>query len=122
MRGAPRRIDHDHVRALAAQRVKPREIARQYGCSVGYVRLIVSGQVGGEQTLSRKTPRSLHGRSTQGMPAIDHPAIVEGRTIYRSTVVSPKGFKYAVLKSGSNSSKIGKRIQKGRWKGLRFIP
>jgi hypothetical protein len=119
MRGNPRRIDYDAVRALAAQRVKPKEIARRHKCSPGYVRLIISGEVGGTDTsLSRKAPKSLHGRMTQGMPAIDHPAIVEGRTVYPSTVVSPKGHRHAVLKSGSNSAKIGRQIQKGKWKGF----
>ncbi len=119
MRGANRRIDYDQVRALAAAKVKPSEIAKRVECSVGYVRLIVSGQIGDANTsLSRKTARSLHGRMTKGMPAIDHPAVVAGRTMYPSTVVPIKGSEQRLLKSGHNSAKIGKQIAKGHWKGF----
>ncbi len=118
MPGKPRRIDYDAVRALAAQRVPQREIARLHECSEGYVRLIISGKVGEGTPLSRMSPKSLHGRGTHGMPAIDHPAIIGARTMYPSTVVSIAETRFDVLKSGFNSAKIGKRIQKGRWKGF----
>jgi hypothetical protein len=47
----------------------------------------------------------------------DHPAAVEGRTLFPTTVVdaaaSPR-----LLVSGHNQRKIGKAVTKGRWKGL----
>lgn len=50
------------------------------------------------------------------LPAIASPALVEGRTLYPGTVVEelPRN----ILKSGSNSSKIGGMVLKGRWKGM----
>lgn len=49
--------------------------------------------------------------------AADHPATLEGRTLFPSTVVhadtSPR-----LLVSGANQRKIGKLITKGRWKGM----
>jgi hypothetical protein len=47
----------------------------------------------------------------------DHAAIVEGRTLFPSTVVdvanSPR-----VFVSGANQRKIGKKVVKGRWRGM----
>lgn len=49
--------------------------------------------------------------------APDHPAVVEGRTLFPSTVKgtfeSPR-----FLVSGANNSKIGKAVEKGRWAGM----
>lgn len=49
--------------------------------------------------------------------ADDHAAVVEGRSLFPSTVVhsslSPR-----VLVSGVNSRKIGKAVTKGRWRGM----
>lgn len=47
----------------------------------------------------------------------DHPAIREGRTLFRSRVVHPDDSP-RLLVSGENQRKIGKRITKGRWKGF----
>jgi hypothetical protein len=51
-----------------------------------------------------------------GLPA-DHPAIVEGRTLFPSTVVdamdSPR-----VLVSGQNQRKLGSHVTKGPWAGF----
>lgn len=49
--------------------------------------------------------------------AADHPAVVEGRTIYPSTVLWPT-LAERVLKSGHNSRKIGDSVAKGRWRGM----
>lgn len=46
-----------------------------------------------------------------------HPAIREGSTIFPSTLV-PAAHVERLLKSGHNSSKIGKQMVKGRWKGM----
>lgn len=112
-----RRIDHSEVHRLAAAQVGDAEIARQVGGSPGYIRLIRTGQVGGECRESRKTPRSLSGKAVS-IPAFDHPAVKEGRTLYPSTVVDAGDFEHDVLKSGFNSAKIGREIRKGHWKGL----
>lgn len=47
----------------------------------------------------------------------DHPAIVESRSLFPSTVV-PAQDAPRVLISGHNSRKIGKRVTMGKWKGL----
>lgn len=47
--------------------------------------------------------------------AKDHPAVVEGRTLFPSRVSDPDE---RLLKSGLHSRKIGDRVVKGRWKGL----
>lgn len=50
----------------------------------------------------------------------DHPAVLEGRTLFPSTVVhaslSPR-----VLIDGHNQRKIGRRVTKGKWKGFRIF-
>ncbi len=118
MRGKPRRIDYDVVKTLAAENVKHAEIARRFDTSPGYIRMIVTGKIGGGSAMSRMASRPLQGRDVRGMPAIDHPAIAGGTTLYPSTVTEVGGFLLPVLKSGHNSAKIGKRIAKGRWKGF----
>lgn len=51
------------------------------------------------------------------LPAYDDPALIEGRTIYVSTVrdVDEAG---DLLKSGHHNPKIGKVVMKGKWKGF----
>lgn len=46
-----------------------------------------------------------------------HPAIADGRTLFRSTVVPVEGL-LNVLVSGENSRKIGDRVIKGSWIGF----
>lgn len=49
--------------------------------------------------------------------AADHPAVIQGRTLFPTTVVtamaSPR-----ILVSGEHSSKLGKVVEKGPWKGM----
>lgn len=52
----------------------------------------------------------------KGLPA-DHPAIVEGRTLFPSTVVGPWASP-RFLVPGVNSPKTGGRVTKGEWAGL----
>jgi hypothetical protein len=58
-----------------------------------------------------------HGDRAQAALPASHPAIVENRTLFPSSVVdaakSPR-----LLTSGFNQAKIGARIQKGPWTGL----
>lgn len=121
-----RRINYDEVKQLRATpqrdgRPMPvHVIAAAAGCSESYVRLILNGSIGGPtpDNNTRMQPKALFGRAAQRMPAIDSPAIIEGRTLFPSTVYPVASFPHAVLKSGHNSAKIGKRISKGRWKGF----
>ncbi|UFX42118.1 hypothetical protein HAP47_0022935 [Bradyrhizobium sp. 41S5] len=113
-----RTIDHDQVRALHAENLTVPQIKARVGGSPAYLRLIIKGKVGIKPTnISRQSALSLAGRPAR-IPAFDTPAIVEGRTVYRSTVVDPGSYAFDVLKSGFNSSKIGKVVTKGRWKGF----
>lgn len=48
---------------------------------------------------------------------LDHPALVERRTLFPSTVVDPDDA-LRLLVSGKNSAKIGNRILKGPWAGM----
>jgi len=47
----------------------------------------------------------------------DHPAIVEGRSLFPNTTIHPS-MSPRVLVSGHNSRKIGKMVVKGRWAGM----
>ena len=47
----------------------------------------------------------------------DHPAVVEGRTLFPHTVRSPSRDEW-VLKSGEHSSKLGSHVSKGKWRGM----
>lgn len=51
------------------------------------------------------------------LPAVDHPAIIEGRTVYTSTVKDPAAAG-GILKSGHHNPKIGRVVTKGCWKGF----
>lgn len=48
--------------------------------------------------------------------APDHPAVVEGRTLFPKSVVKPTGNEF-LLKRGDLSRKFGDRIVKGKWRG-----
>jgi hypothetical protein len=51
------------------------------------------------------------------LPAFDAKAVVDGRTVFPSTVRDPDEGG-ALLKSGNNNVKIGKTVTKGKWKGF----
>ena len=55
-------------------------------------------------------------RMSGGLRA-DHPAVLEGRTLFPTTVVHPFDSP-RLLVSGMNQRKIGKIVRKGRWKGM----
>lgn len=46
-----------------------------------------------------------------------HPAVLEGRTLYRARVTDPRA-PLRLLKSGAHNRKIGGRIVKGKWAGM----
>jgi hypothetical protein len=122
-----RRVDHDLVRILAAapHDLSDREIAARLKCSATYVRLVRTGAVKlkaereaeGLKSKSRFVHGSLHGKRAMGMPPIDHPAIMNGTTLYPDTVIHDLSGK-RLLKPGTNQSKIGGTILKGKWKGM----
>lgn len=58
----------------------------------------------------------LDPENVMGLPA-DNPAVVEGRTLFPSTVIDPKDSP-ALLISGANSRKLGDRVTKGPWSGF----
>lgn len=45
-------------------------------------------------------------------------AAVEGRTLFRHTVVEPDLTRNRILVSGWNNAKVGKWVEKGRWAGM----
>jgi hypothetical protein len=115
--GGVRRVDHDRVRLLHSQKWSPQQIAVDQDCNAAYVKLIIKGAVGVHTSgLSRIAPHSIVDQAARGMPAISNPAVMEGRTLYPSKV--ERVGRQPPLKSGHNSAKIGKRIQKGKWKGF----
>ncbi len=60
-----------------------------------------------------------HGnRASAGLPD-GHPALVEGRTLFPSTVVDATAAPRLLI-GGENQAKIGRRILKGPWAGLRI--
>jgi hypothetical protein len=67
------------------------------------------------RTQARFASVPLSGRSAS-LPPPDHSAILEGRSIYPSTVVSP--LEHRALKSGANWRKIGGEVLKGHWRGF----
>lgn len=71
-------------------------------------------------------PLKRHVKPRGGRAAIvlapDHPAVVEARTIFSTTVNEPDHPRVKnVLKSGHNSRKIGKAVVKGRWAGMPIL-
>lgn len=68
--------------------------------------------------ISRFHGTAAHGdRAAAELPA-DHPAVVEDRTLFPRSVLTA-GQSPRLLISGQNSAKIGDRITKGAWRGLR---
>jgi hypothetical protein len=117
-RGRRRRVNHDRVRTLHADRWTAERIAADQNCTAMYVRLIIKGATGDgvDQNLARFASKSLNGRAAPGMPAFDNPQIMAGRSLFRRTLVQPDAV--TVFKSGHNSAKIGKQITKGKWRGF----
>jgi hypothetical protein len=68
---------------------------------------------GDRKTKSDWPALSLKGRSASMLP-YDHPAVMDARTVYPSTVEMDS----SVLKPGSNQWKLGGEILKGDWRGF----
>lgn len=69
------------------------------------------------KTKSRWSLPPVDQRTHKSPPPYDHPALIQGRTIYPSTVQVPeRDHGMRVLKSGENSAKIGAIILKRPWR------
>lgn len=69
----------------------------------------------GTQRRFTETPE-LCPDKVQGL-RLDHPALVEGRTLFPKSVIDPAASS-SVLISGQNSHKLGSRIDVGPWRGF----
>ncbi|WP_029002761.1 hypothetical protein [Azorhizobium doebereinerae] len=109
------------------------QMAKAFGISTGYVRIKrlslnlkrpTGRRAGGVEPI-RKADRPALSRfepkvaTTERavMPPVDHAALSEARSVYPTTVVSPRGLPN-LLVSGKNHWKIGERIMKGPWSGF----
>lgn len=119
--GKKRRVDYARVRELAGppHNWKPEQIAADQRCSAAYVRLILKNKIGtgASQANSRMPSQPVLGRPSVAMPAIDNPAIMEGRSLFSADVLAPDG-DMRIFKSGHSNAKLGKTIRKGAWKGF----
>jgi hypothetical protein len=130
-RGQKRRFDYEAIVEYVREHGIDRAVLK-FGCSrptiynairaaktpvdiAGRVALDSVVSLPQRRTKSRHAHKPLTGEAAS-MPAFDNPALMEGRTLYPSTV-SPARDTWA-LKSGHNSAKIGAEILKGRWKGF----
>lgn len=70
------------------------------------------------QIAGRTLKLNLHFMAGIGAPLrADHPALAEGHTIFPSAVRDAKTA-YRLLKEGSDSYKLGARVEKGPWRGM----
>lgn len=112
------RFDRARIVALTA-RMSIAAAAREIGCRPATIKNALRemrAPTEGRRTSSRFAHPSLSGAAAT-MPAYDHPAIMEGRTMYPASV-RHESVSAILLKSGHNSSKIGRVILKGAWKGF----
>lgn len=70
----------------------------------------------GQARLARFHQTKAEPEVTVGLAA-DHPAVVEGRTLFPSRVMPTAG-SMRFLVSGQNNAKIGKVVEKGPWAGM----
>ncbi len=136
--GRKAKLTHDDVERLFKAGRSDEEIARQFGCSIGLVRIRrlergLKRPTGAKAHVAArpappKVPKKAKARLSRfeskpataaqaTMPPVDHAALTEARTIYPSTVTSPRGLPN-LLVSGKNHWKIGERIIKGKWAGF----
>jgi hypothetical protein len=72
------------------------------------------------RTTAPKAKRRFTEHTPPGNPyvlAADHPAVTEGRTLFRKRVV-PSAEARSLFKSGEHNRKIGARVVKGAWAGF----
>lgn len=111
-----RQFDYAAVRSAYERLGSPSEVSRELNVPLGSVRRIISKETDApRRTKSRFASKPLNGARAD-MPAFDHPALMEGRTIYPDMVRD--GRDRWVLKSGRSTAKIGGEVLKGKWKGF----
>lgn len=69
---------------------------------------------------SRFVGTSHHGNEQSASLKPEHPAVVEGRTLFPSRVIAADKAP-RVLVSGHNNAKIGARVEKGEWAGMPIL-
>lgn len=112
-------VDRDLIKSTYEDLGRDAEAtAAAVGCGLHLVARVVSGKDEADRAVegSRHASIPLDGRNAK-MPPFDHPAIMEGRTLYPTTVTKADGAQ-RVLKSGVNQPKIGGEIRKGKWSGF----
>lgn len=74
----------------------------------------------GETSLRRYASVKPRANEREARLRADHPALLQGRTIFTTTVVEPEEAP-RLLVDGHNSPKIGRKVQKGPWAGMRIF-
>lgn len=92
-----------------------RAAAAALGCTVATVQRHLKGRTGSASSHSNTGPSPI-GERKPLLLSIMHPAIVEARTLFPTTV-RDVGDEW-LLKGGDNSAKIGREVRKGPWKGF----
>lgn len=117
-RGGPL-FDYNALRAAysassaRSRAAKVREVANRFSCSPPTVLRAIKERT---QSPAPGGPGKVGERSARVLPP-DHPAALQKRTLFPSTVALV-GRDEWVLKKGENSAKIGAVVQKGEWKGF----
>ena len=93
-----------------------RAAAQALGCTPATVTRFLKGRSGeGRASSSPAGPAAIEARKTLIL-AVGHPATVENRTLFPTTV-RDVGQEW-LLKGGEHSGKIGRLVSKGAWKGF----
>lgn len=95
----------DKLKSLHARGLRKRALEREMG--------MTQGQIAGA---TRRYHLHFEARGG-GQLGPNHPAIVEGRTLF-PTRVQPAEHAVSVLKPGLDSYKLGNRVTKGPWRGM----
>ncbi|MDR3488752.1 MAG: hypothetical protein P4M05_28095 [Bradyrhizobium sp.] len=125
-----RGIDDDEMRRLFGEGFDDEQLAGHFGYCIASIRTHryalslhrPRGRGAGQKASqpkahdSRHEPVSLAGKVAR-MPAFDHPALTERRTLYPATVAAVAGLPRLLI-DGFNSWKIGAVITKGAWRGF----
>lgn len=113
------RYDYGEIKRMRAEGVTITGIAKQIGCSVPTVYNALNS-ANQDATKVRVTKSRFPSRPLDGeratMPAYDHPALMDGHTIYPASV--QRGREKWAIKSGHNTGKIGAEVLKGKWAGF----
>jgi len=119
--------EYAKLRQWRAEGVSARQMADRLGRSVAAVNTRISMlKLPRGKRAKKNGVATPHRRFTNHAPidperthglADDHPAVIDGRTLFPSTVADPAA-QANVLISGANSPKLGDCVVKGPWAGL----